>query len=125
MSHLTKLQTYLTKAQNDGYAAHRWQCFVRDNNTLILADNNTLILADKYLFSNDSYKIIESKFPNVRIDVVSSAGSRRTCEFPCFSYENSFNVGRMREVTVHNSQHAIPGIACTRHLFSLALARGR
>jgi hypothetical protein len=45
--------------------------------------------------------------------------------FSVFFLGKLFHCGEDAEVTVNNAQYAVPGIACTRRLFSSALARGR
>lgn len=65
MSNLYKLQKYLIK----NLELHR------TGGSVFVRDDQTLILTDKDMFANNDYKCIESKFPNVCIDVVSSTNS--------------------------------------------------
>ena len=48
-----------------------------------------------------------------------------THEWQGFSYKNFFNMCRIPEVTMKNSQHANLGNAYASHLFGWAAARGR
>ena len=66
MSQLTKLQTFLIKKLD----------MQRTGGSVFIRDDHTLIVTDKDFFSNEHYKHIESNFPNLSIDVVSSSGSR-------------------------------------------------
>jgi len=80
MSHLTRLQTFLIKRLD----------IQRTGGSVFIRDDQTLILTDKDLFSNDHHKLIESKFPNLCIDVVSSTGSRSGF-FVLFTYPPPYN----------------------------------
>jgi hypothetical protein len=66
VSHLTQLQTFLNKKLD----------MHRTGGSIFVRDDHTLILTDKDLFSGYDYKLIESKFPNLGIDIVASTGSR-------------------------------------------------
>jgi hypothetical protein len=66
MSHLKKLQSFLTKTLE----------IQRTGGSVFVRDDQTLIMTDKYSFSNTHFKLLESKFPHICIDVVSSTSSR-------------------------------------------------
>jgi hypothetical protein len=48
----------------------------RTGGSLFVRDDETLILTDKFLLSTHHMKLIETNFPHVTIDIVSSTGSR-------------------------------------------------
>jgi len=66
MSDLQKLQKYLNKSLE----------LNRTGGNVFVRDNQTLILTDKDMFANHHYKLVETNFPNICIDVVSSHASR-------------------------------------------------
>lgn len=80
MAHLTKLQSFLSKRLD----------MQRTGGSVFIRDEQTLILTDKDLFSNEHYKLIESKFPHLSIDVMSSTGSRSGF-FVLFTYPPPYN----------------------------------
>ena len=80
MSHLAKVEKFLIKKLD----------IQRTGGSVFIRDEYTLILADKDFFSNDNYKHIESKFPNLCIDIVSSSGSRSGF-FVLFTYPAPYN----------------------------------
>jgi len=87
MSNLGKLQKYLNKSLE----LHRTggNVFVRDDQTLILTDKDT--------FANSHYKLVESKFPNVCIDIVSSTASHSGF-FVLFTFPTPYNFAWERSI---------------------------
>jgi hypothetical protein len=65
MSDLERLQRYLINSLE----------LYRTGGSVFVRDNQTLILTDKDRFANNHYKLVETKFPTVCIDVVSSSSS--------------------------------------------------
>ena len=86
MSDIHKLQKYL----------HDSLQLSRTGGDVFVRDDHTLILTDKDMFANHHYKLVETNFPNVCINIVSSNASRSgfivlfTCPTPYnFAWERS------------------------------------